>query len=302
MDRYQKVEKPRPESAAISENEIRITSQGLIRNYVNYASSLLQERNLKVIVLKAMGMAISKAVAATEIIKKWNPHLHQDVSISSVSITDVWEPIEEGLVPLETKRLVSVISITLSIIEPKKKTPGYQAPAQVEQPKRQQKSQQLQQPQQQQQQHRQTLGQLNQDSYGRERSRGSVRGRGWARGGYGGYNNDQGGYYGYRNNQGGYNGGGYNGGGYNGFSYNQVIHAIMNSICTSICLFRWIVFTTKMVDGTQTGAEVVGQVEVGIPVVQVQSMEEDLEVDQVVVEGVAMSMAAAEVMFVGEDG
>lgn len=42
MDRYQKVEKPRPESAAISENEIRITSQGLIRNYVNYASSLLQ--------------------------------------------------------------------------------------------------------------------------------------------------------------------------------------------------------------------------------------------------------------------
>ncbi|XP_042458067.1 TATA-binding protein-associated factor 2N-like [Zingiber officinale] len=221
MDRYQKVEKPRPESAAISENEIRITSQGLIRNYVNYASSLLQERNLKVIVLKAMGMAISKAVAATEIIKKWNPHLHQDVSISSVSITDVWEPIEEGLVPLETKRLVSVISITLSIIEPKKKTPGYQAPAQVEQPKRQQKSQQLQQPQQQQQQHRQTLGQLNQDSYGRERSRGSVRGRGWARGGYGGYNNDQGGYYGYRNNQGGYNGGGYNGGGYNGFSYNQ---------------------------------------------------------------------------------
>ncbi|XP_074590293.1 uncharacterized protein LOC141846192 [Curcuma longa] len=219
MDRYQKVEQPRSESAAISENEIRITSQGLIRNYVNYASSLLQERSLKVIVLKAMGQAISKAVAATEIIKKWNLHLHQDVSISSVSITDVWEPIEEGLVPLETKRLVSVISITLSIVEPKKKTPGYQAPAQVEQPKRQQKSQQLQQPQQQQQQqHRQTLGQLNQDSYGRERSRGSGRGRGWARGGYGGYNNNQGqgGYYGYRNNQ-----GGYNGGGYNGFSYNQ---------------------------------------------------------------------------------
>ncbi|KAG6525241.1 hypothetical protein ZIOFF_015195 [Zingiber officinale] len=297
MDRYQKVEKPRPESAAISENEIRITSQGLIRNYVNYASSLLQvsssssspllfvcvefgcafgflfsssdafvrhillchfltsesmglavsERNLKVIVLKAMGMAISKAVAATEIIKKWNPHLHQDVSISSVSITDVWEPIEEGLVPLETKRLVSVISITLSIIEPKKKTPG----------------------------------------------RGSVRGRGWARGGYGGYNNDQGGYYGYRNNQGGYNGGGYNSGGYNGFSYNQGGYGGYRSNQG-----------IKMVDGTQTGAEVVGQVEVGILVVQVQSMEEDLEVDQVVVEGVAMAMAmaAAEVMFVGEDG
>ena len=42
MDRYQRVEKPRPEAAAISENEIRVTTQGLIRNYVTYATSLLQ--------------------------------------------------------------------------------------------------------------------------------------------------------------------------------------------------------------------------------------------------------------------
>lgn len=27
------------------------------------------------------------------------PRVHQDTGISSVSITDVWEPIEEGLVP-----------------------------------------------------------------------------------------------------------------------------------------------------------------------------------------------------------
>lgn len=33
-------------------------------------------------------------------IQKRIPGLHQDTSISSVSITDVWEPIEEGLVPL----------------------------------------------------------------------------------------------------------------------------------------------------------------------------------------------------------
>ena len=41
MDRYQKVEKPKPE-LPISENEIRITSQGAIRNYITYASTLLQ--------------------------------------------------------------------------------------------------------------------------------------------------------------------------------------------------------------------------------------------------------------------
>ena len=46
MDRYQRVERPRTESAAIEENEIRITAQGLIRNYVSYATSLLQVRVL----------------------------------------------------------------------------------------------------------------------------------------------------------------------------------------------------------------------------------------------------------------
>jgi hypothetical protein len=41
MDRYQRVEKPRPEAAAISKNEICITTQGLICNYITYATSLL---------------------------------------------------------------------------------------------------------------------------------------------------------------------------------------------------------------------------------------------------------------------
>nr|CAB3498298.1 unnamed protein product [Digitaria exilis] len=68
MDRYQRVERPRNEST-IEENEIRITAQGLIRNYVSYATSLLQERRVKEIVLKAMGQAISKSVAVAEIIK-----------------------------------------------------------------------------------------------------------------------------------------------------------------------------------------------------------------------------------------
>nr|CAB3493325.1 unnamed protein product [Digitaria exilis] len=123
MDRYQRVERPRNEST-IEENEIRITAQGLIRNYVSYATSLLQERRVKEIVLKAMGQAISKSVAVAEIIKKRIPGLHQDSKISSVSITDVWEPIEEGLVPLEMTRHVSMISITLSPGELDKNTPG----------------------------------------------------------------------------------------------------------------------------------------------------------------------------------
>ena len=45
MDRYQRVEKPRPEEP-INENEIRITAQGLIRNYISYATTLLQVSKL----------------------------------------------------------------------------------------------------------------------------------------------------------------------------------------------------------------------------------------------------------------
>ncbi|XP_064979056.1 uncharacterized protein LOC135620223 [Musa acuminata AAA Group] len=232
MDRYQKVEKPRPESA-INENEIRITSQGVIRNYVSYATSLLQERRGREIVLKAMGQAISKAVAIAEIIKKRFPGLYQDTAISSVSITDVWEPIEEGLVPLETTRHVSMISISLSTRELNKNSPGFQVPLHVEQPKRPQRYQQSQQSQQQQQfQPKQAQGQLNEDSYvrGRGRARGRGRGRGWGRGGYSGfaeYDTNQGGYgnyqggYGYNQGGYGYNQGryGYNQGGYGGYTH-----------------------------------------------------------------------------------
>lgn len=41
MDRYQRVEKPRNETP-ISENEIRITAQGRMRNYISYGMSLLE--------------------------------------------------------------------------------------------------------------------------------------------------------------------------------------------------------------------------------------------------------------------
>ncbi|KAF5782123.1 hypothetical protein HanXRQr2_Chr11g0491831 [Helianthus annuus] len=48
-------------------------------------------------------------------------------SINSVSITDLWEPIEEGLLPtcdVEITRQVSMISITFSTKELNKNSPG----------------------------------------------------------------------------------------------------------------------------------------------------------------------------------
>ncbi|KAJ7538666.1 hypothetical protein O6H91_11G058600 [Diphasiastrum complanatum] len=134
MDRYQRVEKPRPESS-ISENEIRITTQGKMRNYITYATTLLQEKEATEIVLKAMGRAINKTVTIAEIIKRRVAGLHQITSLGSTDITDLWEPLEEGLLPLETTRHVSMITITLSTKDLDKTSVGYQAPLPADQVK-----------------------------------------------------------------------------------------------------------------------------------------------------------------------
>ncbi|WOL13414.1 ribonuclease P protein subunit p25-like protein [Canna indica] len=127
MDRYQRVEKPREETP-INENEIRITTQGRMRNYITYATSLLQEKGSNEIVLKAMGRAINKTVMIVELIKRRIVGLHQNTTIGSTDITDTWEPLEEGLLPLETTRHVSVISVTLSKKELDTSAIGYQPP------------------------------------------------------------------------------------------------------------------------------------------------------------------------------
>ncbi|TQE07552.1 hypothetical protein C1H46_006872 [Malus baccata] len=113
MDRYQRVEKPRVETP-IDENEIRITSQGRMRNYITYAMTLLQEKGSDEVVFKAMGRAINKTVTIVELIKRRIVGLHQNTTIGSTDITDIYEPLEEGLDTLETTRHVSMIVITLS--------------------------------------------------------------------------------------------------------------------------------------------------------------------------------------------
>ncbi|KAK1391908.1 Alba domain-containing protein [Heracleum sosnowskyi] len=134
MDRYQRVEKPRAESP-MNENEIRITTQGRMRNYITYATTLLQEKGSDEIALKAMGRAISKTVMIAELIKRRIAGLHQNTAIGSTDITDMWEPLEEGLLPLETTRHVSVITVTLSKKELDTSSPGYQQPIPVDQVK-----------------------------------------------------------------------------------------------------------------------------------------------------------------------
>ncbi|KAE8706821.1 RNA-binding protein 39-like [Hibiscus syriacus] len=134
MDRYQRVEKPKAE-IPINENEIRITTQGRMRNYITYATTLLREKGSSEIDLKAMGRAINKTVMIAELIKRRIADLHQNTSIGSTDIIDMWEPLEEGLLPLETTRHVSMITITLSKKELDVSSIGYQPPLSADQVK-----------------------------------------------------------------------------------------------------------------------------------------------------------------------
>lgn len=93
--------------------EVRITQQGKPRNYISYAMSLFEQHGADSITLKAMGRAINKCVTITEILKRKMP-LHQVTKLSSEEIIDVFEPLEEGLDVVESKRYVSCMVVTLS--------------------------------------------------------------------------------------------------------------------------------------------------------------------------------------------
>jgi len=134
MDKYEKVEKPREETT-IKENEIRITTKGKMRNSISYATTLFREKGFSEVVLKAMGRAINKTVAIAEILKRRIPDLHQITEISSTDITDVYEPLEEGLDRIETTRHVSSITIVLSTTPLDTTAPGYQPPLPADQVK-----------------------------------------------------------------------------------------------------------------------------------------------------------------------
>lgn len=92
--------------------EVRITQQGKPRNYITYAMTLFGNGSER-IVLKAMGRAINKAVTIAEILKR-KMALHQVNKLTSSEIVDVFEPLEEGLDVVESKRYVSCMTITLS--------------------------------------------------------------------------------------------------------------------------------------------------------------------------------------------
>jgi len=125
MEAYNRVGVNRPDNP--QPNEIRITTQGKMRKYILYAITLLEEKQMTSIILRAMGKTIAKAVSIAEILKKRFP-LHQITEIGSTEIEEIYQPSVEGLDEIKHTKRVSSISITLSQMPLDPNALGYQAP------------------------------------------------------------------------------------------------------------------------------------------------------------------------------
>lgn len=93
----------------------------------------LQSAESNTVCLKAMGRAINKAVTIAEILKRKMP-LHQITYLSSCEMTDIFEPLEEGLDAVTSVRYVSCMKIILSKdgVGIDKNDIGYQPPLSTE--------------------------------------------------------------------------------------------------------------------------------------------------------------------------
>eukprot|EP00210_Caulerpa_lentillifera_P000891 g862.t1 len=114
----------------IEDNEIRVTTQGRMRNYIAYARSLfsvrpsfqstqltndfhsLQDKGRKTVVLKGMGRVINKTVSLAEILKRQVKGLYQRAEIGSIRIVQSGTE-DENL--QNSTRLLSTIEIVLTM-------------------------------------------------------------------------------------------------------------------------------------------------------------------------------------------
>uniref|UniRef100_A0A7S3EAY3 DNA/RNA-binding protein Alba-like domain-containing protein n=1 Tax=Rhodosorus marinus TaxID=101924 RepID=A0A7S3EAY3_9RHOD len=132
MEKYRRVEKDE-EAGESPANQIRVTATGRIRAYVSYATKILEdETNEDGVVLLGLGNAIGKALTVSELLRRNVSGLHQVTELGSVEIKDRWEPLEEGLDPIETVRNVSSISVHLSKKQLNENAAGYQPPIERE--------------------------------------------------------------------------------------------------------------------------------------------------------------------------
>lgn len=126
-DKYRVVSRPK---TPIQDDEIRIASDGRLPRYVAYAARLFVDQGRKSVTIKATGNAIPLAISLAEIMKRRLPNLHQVSTIGDTTISEVYEPVEEGLEGQVHERDVPFIEIVLTVEVDSVNTSaiGYQKP------------------------------------------------------------------------------------------------------------------------------------------------------------------------------
>ena len=124
LDKYRKVPQ---ESTKTEENEIRVTTNGRVSNYISYAAKLFLEKKMTKCIIKGSGPAISKVCMTAEILRQRIKGLHEENKITSIQIVDVYEPREEGLDTVKLSKNLTVFEVILAL-DPNDldvKSPGY---------------------------------------------------------------------------------------------------------------------------------------------------------------------------------
>eukprot|EP01083_Nonionella_stella_P263603 895276_1 len=98
----------------ILENEIRIEGNGSIKEYVDYALNLFNNKTHPLIRITAAGRAISKAVNCVEMIKRKQYGLHQESRIKISTIKEIWIPLEQCLKNVIIDREIIFVEILLT--------------------------------------------------------------------------------------------------------------------------------------------------------------------------------------------
>lgn len=115
---------------ARAENEILISARVGIRQYLEQANTIFQSG--KAAILKGSGNAMGNAIRVSEMLRNGVAGLHAINRFYAQEIETHFEPREQGLDPIDQKRRVPSVEISLSLNQLDANDVGYQAPVSAE--------------------------------------------------------------------------------------------------------------------------------------------------------------------------
>eukprot|EP00347_Sterkiella_histriomuscorum_P019751 403340429 len=116
MDKYYRVPKPKQKQSSL--DDVRVTKQTPVRNYVRFAIKQFLKENKDTITFRAMGEAVSKMTTIVEIVRHRVKGIYVVTLITSNIMEDVYEPLEEGLDRLVFTKRVVELQMTMTTKKP----------------------------------------------------------------------------------------------------------------------------------------------------------------------------------------